>query len=194
MTVAAPKPVRRARLVAGIALHFLAPAYGAVLVADAALGHAPHSWATWLPHALALGGWFLPAYGGTAMLACGVAALADRRRPAPALPDAHALPLALHAARGRFGPDADAQLDRIAALAAPDGASPVVADILRLLAASGAAPGSIDPAIQQQTARALGVLADALAEEGGAARDQALVVARYIDLKYRQGQGGEDTL
>jgi hypothetical protein len=72
-----------AAVVAGIALHFLVPSYALVLVGDAALGHAPHAWAAWLPHALGLGGWFLAAYGGATVLASGVAALADRRRCPP---------------------------------------------------------------------------------------------------------------
>jgi hypothetical protein len=50
------KPISRARMAAAIAVHFIVPAYGLVLVADAALGHAPGTLAGWLPHALALGG------------------------------------------------------------------------------------------------------------------------------------------
>jgi hypothetical protein len=55
--------VSRAKLVAGAAVHLVAPAYALALVGDAALGHAPATLAGWLPHALALGGPFLLAYG-----------------------------------------------------------------------------------------------------------------------------------
>ena len=189
-------PIRRSRLVAGIALHFLVPSYALVLVGDAALGHAPHAWAAWLPHALGLGGWFLAAYGGATVLASGVAALADRRR----LPAANASPglaTALSAARGRFGASADVQIDRLATLAVSDESGPIAQDVLRLLTASAAAPGD-DPALQAQTAQALATLADALEQaqqdKAGSAQDQALVMARYIDLKYRPENSAQDTL
>lgn len=189
-------PIRRSRLVAGIALHFLAPSYALVLLGDAALGHAPHAWAAWLPHALGLGGWFLAAYGGVAVLASGVAALADRRR-LPAAGASQTLATALATARGRFGAAADVQIDRLAALAAPDDTGPIAQDVLRLLAASAAAPGG-DAVLQAQTAQALAALADALEQaqrqEAGAAQDQALVMARYIDLKYRPENDRRDTL
>lgn len=193
----AGRPIRRGRLVAGIALHFLAPGYGLVLVTDAALGHAPHAWAAWLPHALHLGGWFLAAYGAAAVVASGVAALADRRQRVQAAPPAVPLAPALAAAQGRFGAAADAQLARIASLAAPTEAGPIAQDIIRLLAASSAAPAS-DPGVQQGTAQALAILADALEQDvrqrSGAAQDQARVMARYIDLKYRPGSDGQDTV
>jgi hypothetical protein len=199
------RPIRRGRLVAGIALHFLAPGYGLVLVGDAALGHAPGTWAAWLPHALGLGGWFLAAYGGAAVLASGLAALTDRRNRARnraknrggAGGDAPDLHVALAAARGRYGADGDAQLDRIAALGAQAGNGPIVADIARLLAASSAAPAP-DAALQRHTAQALAILADALdaqvSAQVGQAQDRALVMARYIDLKYRTDHDGKDTL
>lgn len=191
------RPIGRGRLVAGIALHFLAPSYGLVLVADAALGHAPGTWAAWLPHALGLGGWFLAAYGGGAVVASGLAALTDRRGRAKARSDAPDLYATMAAARGRFGADADAQLDRIAALAAQAGNGPIAADIVRLLAASSAAP-TPDAALQRHTAQALATLADALdaqvRAQVGQAQDQALVMARYIDLKYRADHDRQDTL
>lgn len=196
--MAAGRPIRRSRLVAGIALHFLAPGYGLVLVTDAALGHAPHAWAAWLPHALHLGGWFLAAYGGAAVVASGLAALADRRQRGR-VTDTAPQPLApaLAAAQGRLGAAADLQLARIASLAALDEAGPIAQDIIRLLAASRAAPAT-DPAVQHGTAQALATLADALEHDlrqrSGAAQDQALVMARYIDLKYRPGHDGQDTV
>ncbi len=197
-TMAAGRPIRRSRLVAGIALHFLAPGYGLVLVTDAALGHAPHAWAAWLPHALHLGGWFLAAYGGAAVVASGLAALSDRRQRG-AVTDMAPQPLApaVAAAQGCLGAAADLQLARIASLAAPDEAGPIAQDIIRLLAASRAAPAT-DPAVQQGTAQALATLADALEHDlrqrSGAAQDQALVMARYIDLKYRPGHDEQDTV
>lgn len=199
------RPIRRSRLVAGIALHFLAPGYGLVLVADAALGHAPGTWAAWLPHALGLGGWFLAAYGGATVVATGLAALADAALTDAALGDRRAqaqdgpldLPMALVAARGRFGPAADAQIDRIAALVGDGQAGPIATDIVRLLSASSAAPNP-DPALQRHTAQALATLADALdaqlRAQASQAQDRALVMARYIDLKYRTDQDAKDTL
>jgi hypothetical protein len=73
--------VSRAKLVAGAAVHLVAPAYALALVGDAALGHAPATLAGWLPHALALGGPFLLAYGAAALGLTGLAALADRAAP-----------------------------------------------------------------------------------------------------------------
>lgn len=194
------KKIGHGKLVAGVALHFLAPAYVLVLVADAALGHAPTTLAAWLQHALALGGPFLLLYGSAAAVVAGFAALADRRprkAPPPADPaeaSARDLAGALAAAQGLFGVEGDALLDRLARLPCDHRDSQVrdiVSDIVRLLTAANAAIAA-EPdengQLGQHTISALATLAAALArksrQSGLLARDEALTLANYANAKY----------
>lgn len=190
--------IRRGRLVAGIAIHFVAPAYVLTLVADAALGHAPPNWADWLSHALALGGPFLLAYGGAAIVLTGLAAWSDGKPAAPqedAISQSRqALAASLAQARGRLGGAVDALLDRAAGLA-PDHSDSqtreIVRDINRLLDASLLALDAA-PAQQAQlcdrTGAALAKLVEALERKSREttllAQDKAHTLANYIDSKY----------
>ena len=199
-----PRRIRRGRLVAGIAIHFLVPAYALTLVADAALGHAPGTWAGWLPHALRLGGRFLMVYGGAGLLLTLLAGLIDRMARKTTPPDADAAEAAdisradlartLASAQGRFGAKADALLHRAAALS-PDHRDSqtreIVQDIRRLLDAGRAAldaenaPGD---ASGTRTVAALDTLVRALEEKSREtallARDKAHTLANYVAAKY----------
>lgn len=198
------KRISRSRFMAGMAIHFLAPAYLLLLIADAAMGHAPETWAGWLPHALELGGAFLVIYGGACMALIALAAMSDRIGGAradthgeasdPAAKSRSDLSQSLAGARGRFDGDVEALLEQIAAMPLDHDDSQtreVVQDLKRLLDASGAAIDRADGAqapLRRQTTAALGTLQQALEarsrESGILAQDEARTLANYVELKY----------
>jgi len=195
------KRIGRGRLIAGIALHFLVPAYALALMADAALGRAPAGLAAWLPHALVLGGWFLLAYGGAAMVLAGLGALSDRGaltdRGAEAPHDPGGedgrLAGALAAAQGRFGVEADRLLASLAEMRPDWGESQtreIARDIIRLLESALAAREAGGEALALRTTAALGSLTEAITRQCGEAarlaRDEAHAMANYVEAKYGQ--------
>lgn len=191
--------IRRSRFMAGVAIHFLAPAYILLLIADAAMGRAPGTWAGWLPHALRLGGWFLLIYGLASLALIALAAAGDRRGAQrethdPAAQSRWELSQSLAGARDRFGEDVAALLDQIAAMPLDHDDSQtrqMVQDLQRLLDAAGAALDKADGAqapLRRQTAAALATLKQALEarsrESGILAQDKARTLAHYVELKY----------
>jgi hypothetical protein len=129
-------------MAAAIAVHFIVPAYGLVLVADAALGHAPGTLAGWCPTRWRWAGAVL-AYCGLSALATGAAWVMDRAIP-PA-PKAQALTLAPLIARERALGRRDGRLAGASwrpRAARPDGLG---ADVALLLDAAGAARGAQAP-------------------------------------------------
>lgn len=195
-----PKRVRRGRLMAGIALHFLAPAYGLALIGDAALGHAPATWALWLPHALALGWQFLLAYGGAALLLTLLAGWSERlarpkaEEPEMAVISKATLAQSLARAKGCFGAQADALIDHARQLT-PDyhdsQTREIVCDIARLLEAGHAAlaaDAGQEEGSEARTIAALEVLVCALEQKAKEsallAHDEVHVLANYVTAKY----------
>ncbi|MDE1915415.1 MAG: hypothetical protein KGJ57_08755 [Sphingomonadales bacterium] len=198
-----PRRIARSRMVAGIALHCLVPAYGLTLIGDALWGQTPMSWAQWLPHALALGGRFLVIYGlgavALTLLTAAVERIAPQRtgageQDADARSGHAALMQAMARARGRLGPEGDALLDRLSDLTLDlDDSSTrdMLRDMARLLDA-GAAAAPIDAAtrdmLNQRSLAALETLVDALEQKARdnavAALDEVHTLANYVAAKY----------
>lgn len=189
--------IARSRLMAGIALHFLAPAYLLWLLGDAAMGRAPGSWAGWLPHALGLGLPFLAVYGAASLGLIAAAAVSDRigRRPQVDGQDGLTdLRQSLAVARGRLGGDIEVLLEKIAAMPLDHRDSQVreiARDIARLLDAEMAAShghGAPQDASGARTMAALDTLIRALddksRESALLARDRVHTLANYVAAKY----------
>lgn len=184
-------------MVAGIALHCLVPAYGLTLIGDALLGDAPASWAQWLPHALALGGRFLVAYGLASAGLTLLAALVERVAPGQGRQRAEveqfsqaALLHGLARAQGCLGAQGDMLLDRVSALSLDLDDSPtrdMLRDLLRLLEAVQAVSGP-DGVTQQRSLTALETLVEALEDKARdnamAASDKVETLAHYVAAKY----------
>jgi len=187
------------KLVGGAAVHAVAPLYLLALGVDgwrfAAGGQG--DLAAWLAHVPGLSAWFFALYAAGGAGATGLAALLAPAGPAPELHQDH-LSAALAQGRGRFGPQADAALERIAALRpggeAPGGeADAMLRDLAAMVAAGRAAlNGQDDAQIRAMTAQAIERIADELAEQARArtaeAQDKARIMATYVGQRYGQDE------
>jgi len=186
------------KLIGGAAVHVIAPAYGLALGAYgwrfAARGGG--DLAAWLGHVPGFSLWFLGLYAALGVGATGVAALLAPARGAVADP----LRDALAQGRGAFGPQADAALDRIAALPLDPGdeaAARMLHDLAAMVAAgraalSGAGAGAENASMRAMTTEAIGHIARELEGHASAgaqqAAERAQVMARYVGQRYGQDE------
>ena len=186
------------KLIGGGWVHCVVPVYALALGADgwrfAARGGG--DLAAWLGHVPGFSLWFLGLYAALGVGAAGVAALLAPARGAVAVAD----PLrdALAQGRGAFGPQADAALDRIAALPLDPGdeaAARMLRDLAAMVAAGRAAlagAGAGDAPMRAMTAEAIGHIARELEEHASAgaqqATERAQVLARYVGQRYGQDE------
>lgn len=184
------------KLIGGAALHGVVPVYGVALGVDGWL-HVAGGAQAWLAQVPGFSLWFLGVYGGIGAGATALAAVLEPRRPRPvAIPDFVGNPLrdALAQGRGAFGPQADAALDRIAALrpdAGDAGAVRMVRDLAAMVSAGRAAmqQGGDHAEMRAITAQAIGRIADELDTLVGGqarddARDRARIMATYVEQRY----------